>query len=152
MRSYDLGEGGTWYVVTAYYPVAVIARRAWERVNRLVGRARGDEGIGVIRLSPRAGGGPGGGASVSDDLPSGAHPVVAVTLDRATAEKVERLLHDGEPWTPTDDFALAMIARRARVVAAHPGETGRVVFRRPDGRGAEFDWSGNLHEPPPPRG
>jgi hypothetical protein len=148
MRSYDLGEGGTWYVVTAHYPAAVIARRAWERVNRLVRRARGDEGIGVIRLSPRTG----GGASVSDDLPSGAHPVVAVTLDRATAEKVERLLHDGEPWTPTDDFALAMIARRARVVAAHLGETGRVVVRRPDGRGAEFDSSGNLHEPLPPRG
>lgn len=134
-----------WYVVAVSYPSALQARRAWERAERKLDLRAGDEGIGLYRLAPDPAA-PGPDVLVSGK-PVDAHGVVAVTLDEATARKAERILRDGAPWTPEPGFADALIARRARVVLAHAGETGRVLIRRPEGRGGKLDREGTMHEP-----
>lgn len=145
----DHGEGGRWYVVAVHYPSALQAKRAWERAERKLNMGAGDGGIGLMRLDPRAGGGPEG------RLCDG-YPVVGVTLDEAAARKCERVLRDGVTWTPTDGFADAVIARRARVLLdaqrERRGATGRLVIRRPEDRGATLDRRGRMHEPEPGRG
>jgi hypothetical protein len=137
--------GHRWYLVAAAYPTAVMARRAWERCERKLDLSAGDEGIGLYRLAANP---EGGLESGSEGRPA----VVAVTLDEATGRKAERLLRDGEPWEPTEGFANAMIARRARVVTAHAGETGRLIIRRPEGKGGSLDPLGRMREQDPGQG
>jgi hypothetical protein len=133
-----------WYVVGVAYPSALQARRAWGRAERKLDLSQGDQGIGLYRLAPDpAVPGP---SSLVSGKPHDAHAVVAITLDEPTARKAERLLRDGDAFEPTPGFADAMIARRARVVLAHAGETGRLVIRRPEGRGAKLDREGTMHE------
>lgn len=135
-------EGQKWYLVAVHYPSALQARRAWERVQR---KSLG--GAGTIRMAPAA-----GGQALASGAPEGVYPVVVTTDKIEVASKARRVLSDGTPWTPTDDFADAMILRRLRVLAEHTGETGHVVFRRPENRGATMDYKGNVHEPEPGRG
>lgn len=143
----DHGPGGVWYVVARHYPTALMARAAWERVNRkLVLGGRDPYGVGVTRLGPV-------GSSRLDipaGAPDGVHPVVAVTLHEGAARRAERLLRDGTEWTPTDDFADALILRRAHVGASW-GE-GKHTIRRPEGRGAQLDERGIVREHDPGRG
>lgn len=150
MKVRDLG-GGRWYVVCAHYPTALMAKTAWERCQSKLNMQAGDQGIGVIRMSARM---ESTGHPEMDlgDLPANAHPVVAVTLHEPTARKCERLLRDGTPWTASDDFADTLIFRRTKVVLEarrkRPGSKGRLVIRRPEGRGAMVDTSGNVYEQP----
>jgi len=143
----DFGEGGHWYIVAVSYPTALQAKNAWMHAESKLTRKAGDEGVGVTRLAPN----PALNTSATG-VPSGRHPVVVVTLDLATAQKAQRLLHDGEPWTPEPDFADALIYRRVRVMAEHEGETGRVVIRRGEGAGASIGRDGVLHEHDPGQG
>lgn len=137
----DLGDGGRWFVVAVHYPSALQAKRAWERINAKLDMRAGDEGIGIVRMSPAGTGSPSG-------APPDTHAVVGVSLHKPTARKMERLARDGTAWEPLPDFADAVILRRARVVVAtDPARTGRVVIRRPEGRGAQLDQSGVLYEP-----
>jgi hypothetical protein len=138
----DHGEGGRWYVEARRYPTSLMARAAWDRVEAGLNLKQGDEGIGVYRTKPNPDGG----------FPSGHAPhggsVIVVTLHEPTARKAQRLMRDGEEWVPTDEFADALIYRRARVVSAQqPGQTGRLIVRRPEGRGAQLDQKGRMHEP-----
>ena len=130
--------GVLWYVEARAYPTALMARAAWERAEGGLDMSAGDEGIGVYRLAPN----PAGGLSSGDRQ---AHAVAVVTLDAPTARKALRLLK-GEPWAISEDFADSLIARRARVVVAHAGETGRLQIRRPEGRGGRLDRAGNMRE------
>jgi hypothetical protein len=143
----DHGDGGRWYVVTVHYPTAVQAKGAWERCERKLDLSLGDQGIGITRLAPNP-----STRTRSTGVPEGAHAVAAVTLHESTARKAERLLRDGTPWRPRDDFADALILRRAQVVAEHAGETGRLIIRRPEGRGAALGAMGDLREQEPGRG
>lgn len=147
MKVVELENGGTWYIVAVHYPTTVMAKKAWERAQRKLSVTAGDAGIGVLRMTPRPGGGRATGA------PRDVYPVVALTRDEATAQKAEHILNDGESWMPNDDLSLSLIARRARVVLEHTGQgAGRLVIRRAEGRGAELDREGVMHEPPPPQG
>lgn len=152
MMTRDLGQGGKWYVVCVHYPSALMARLAWERCQARLSLAAGDEGIGLVRMSARTRPVPGRPEMDVGELPDNAHPVVAVTLSERTAQKAERLLRDGTPWVPTDDFADTLIFRRAKIVTEaqrqRPGSKGRLVIRRPDERGAFVDGAGNVHEQP----
>lgn len=148
MITRDIG-GYRWYVETVAYPSALMAKRAWERAERKLLPGKGNEGIGVTRLAPN----PAGGASVRADGAIGGHAVAIVTLDARVLAKAQRLLSDGEEFEPADELVDALIARRARVVVeqAAAGE-GRLVIRRPEQRGAEFNRLGEVFEPPPGRG
>jgi hypothetical protein len=133
----DHGDAGRWYVVAYEYATAKLAKRAWERAMRRLNLNAGDEGIGIIRLSPS----PPGGMPSGTRLPA----VVCVTLDEPTAEKADRLLSvGGDPFTPVDGFADAIILRRLRVLQTHQGQTGRMIIRRPEKRGMELDREGHL--------
>ena len=147
MIARDIG-GQTWYVVARHYPTALMARRAFDRLEAKLDLSMGDEGIGLYRMSPRTNGGNLDSGITVDD----AHPVVAVTLDLATARKADRLSRDGAEWEPLPDFCNALIARRARVVMAHAGETGRLLIRRPDEGGARLYQDGSMRERDPGRG
>ena len=140
---------GHWFVVARSYPTAFMARMAWERTEEGLDLSQGDEGIGIMRLAPREDGGAPTGA------PEGQQAVVVITVDEPTAHKAERLLR-GNEWEPTPDFMDALIWRRTRLVgdidAAHPGQGGRLVIRRPDRLGALLDPSGIVHEQEPGRG
>lgn len=142
----DIG-GHRWYVVAAYYPTSTMARRAFDRLEAKLDLSAGDEGIGLYRLSPKVEG------NVESGIPrDDVHPVVAVTLDERTARKAERLARDGVGWEPLPDFCNALIARRARVVVAHAGETGRLLIRRGDKAGASLYPDGTMRERDPGRG
>lgn len=135
----DFALGGRWYVLTVAYPTGQMAKRAWERLERKLNLSAGDEGIGIYRLTPNPAGGRMTGA--------GQEPAVAcVTLDQPTAEKAQRLLLDGREFDPAEDFADALIARRARVVLQHQGQTGRLVIRRPEDKGGALDPKGQMYE------
>lgn len=135
----DHDQGGRWYVLTVAYPTGQMAKRAWERLERKLDMSAGDEGIGIYRLMPN----PEGGRATGVQEPA----VACVTLDEPTAAKAQRLLGDGREFEPALDFADALIARRARVVLAHHGQTGRLMIRRPEGRGAELDAHGRMYGP-----
>lgn len=130
--------GHRWFVEARSYPTAVMARAAWERVEGKLNQAAGDGGIGVYRVAPN----PAGGLRSGETQ---AHAVVVVTMHEPTAKKAVRLMR-GESWEIGEDFADSLIARRARVVMAHPGETGRLKIRRPEGRGAHLDRAGHMRE------
>jgi hypothetical protein len=137
--------GHRWYVEVREYPTAIMAKRAWERAERKLIRGPGGEGIGVTRLAPNPAGGLSTGLS--------GHAVAVVTLDEATIAKAQRLLSDGKTCAPTDGLIDALIARRARVVLSQVGGgEGRLVIRRPEQRGAEFNRLGDVLEPGPGRG
>jgi hypothetical protein len=144
----DHGEsGGRWYLVAVHYPSAMMARTAWERAERKLDMSAGDEGIGLIRLAPNP-----EASRLRTGAPQGVQPIVAMTLDEPTAAKAERLLRDGTPWEPESEFLDALILRRLRILAEHRGETGRLIIRRPEGRGATLDREGELHEHEPGHG
>jgi hypothetical protein len=147
----DLGQGGKWYVVAAHYPTATMAKKAWERLNAKLDMRAGDEGIGITRLAPNP-----GPDTIASGVPAGRHSVVGVTLHAFTAIKTKRLLSDGTAWQPSTQFADALIIRRARIVQEQtrrrPGATGRVVIRRPEGRGASLRPTGETDEPEPGQG
>jgi hypothetical protein len=137
----DHGFGGLWYLVAAYYPTALQAKTAWEHAERKLIRRPGDEGIGVYRLGPNP-----ESDTWESGAPADAHAVVAVTLNEPTARKAERLLRGGTSWTPTDSFADALILRRAKVVTATGDTGGRLVIRRPEGRGGHLTPEGDMRE------
>jgi hypothetical protein len=137
----DHGDGGLWYLVAVHYPAPLMARTAWERCEHKLDLTNGDQGVGLYRLAPNP------EASTSPTgAPKNAHCVVAVTLDEATALKAQRYLRDGTAWLPEPDFADAMILRRAKIVSEHAGETGRVIIRRPEGRGGSLTPKGDMRE------
>jgi len=137
----DHGHAGLWYLVAVHYPTALQAKAAWEHAERKLIRRPGDEGIGVYRLSPNP-----DSAAWESGAPADAHAVVAVTLDEQIARKAERLLRGGTGWTPTDSFADALILRRAKVVTTVGDTGGRLVIRRPDGRGGHLTPEGDMRE------
>lgn len=145
----DHGQGGRWYVVTVSYPTPLMAKRAWERCERKLDMSVGDAGIGLYRLTAAEHQleGP-----LATGIPTGAHAVAAVTRDSQTARKTRRLLNDGIECELRPSFADALITRRARVVLAHAGETGRLIIRRPQDRGAKVDPFGGMHEHKPGHG
>jgi len=147
MLKRDFGQGGLWYVVAVSYPTALQAKNSWARAERMLTMKAGDEGVGVTRLAPNP-----DPSSIRTGAPRDRHPVVVVTLDEPTAEKAQRILHDGEPWTPEDDFADALIYRRVRIMAENEGQEGRLVIRRGEGAGASIGRDGVLHEQEPGQG
>jgi hypothetical protein len=140
-------QGSRWYVVTVHYPTGFMAKRAWERAERKLLGGK-DDGVGVTRLAPNNL----APNPIRTGAPPDKHPVTVVTRDLERAQAAERLLRDGEAWEPVPDFADALIARRARVIAQHEGETGTLIIRRPDKRGAFLDGRGVVREQPPGRG
>jgi hypothetical protein len=145
MLTREIG-GRTWYVEARAYPTAIMAKRAWERAERKLIRGPGEEGIGITRLAPNPAGG------LSSGL-EGGHAVIVVTLDERMLTKAQRLLSDGRVWEPHPELVDAMIARRARVVVGQAGSgEGRVVIRRPEQRGAEFNRLGEVFEAGPGQG
>jgi len=131
--------GQRWFVEARSYPTAVMARAAWERAEAKLDMSAGDEGIGLYRVAPN----PEGVLRAGETQ---AHGVIVVTLHEPTAHKALRLLK-GEPWEIVEGFADSLIARRARVVVEHAGETGRLKIRRPEGRGGQLDRAGRMREP-----
>lgn len=131
--------GQRWFVEARSYPTAVMARAAWERAEAKLDMSAGDEGIGLYRVAPNPEG-------VLRSAETQAHGVIVVTLHEPTARKALRLLK-GEPWEIVEGFADSLIARRARVVVEHAGETGRLKIRRPEGRGGQLDRAGRMREP-----
>ena len=131
--------GQRWFVEARSYPTAVMARAAWERAEAKLDMSAGDEGIGLYRVAPN----PEGVLRAGETQ---AHGVIVVTLHEPTARKALRLLK-GEPWEIVEGFADSLIARRARVVVEHAGETGRLKIRRPEGRGGQLDRAGRMREP-----
>ena len=131
--------GQRWFIEARSYPTAVMARAAWERAEAKLDMSAGDEGIGLYRVAPN----PEGVLRAGETQ---AHGVIVVTLHEPTAHKALRLLK-GEPWEIVEGFADSLIARRARVVVEHAGETGRLKIRRPEGRGGQLDRAGRMREP-----
>lgn len=148
MITRDIG-GHRWYIETRSYPSALMAKRAWERAERKLLPGKGNEGIGVTRLAPN----PAGGVSVRADGARSGDAVVVVAMDAKVFRKAQRLLADGVEFEPAEGLVDALIARRAQVMVeqAASGE-GRIVIRRPEQRGAEFNRLGQVFEPPPGRG
>lgn len=138
----DHGAGGVWYIVARHYPSALMAKRAWERVNRKLVLGQREQGIGVQRLGPVPPGEDPG--SLPSGAPEGVHPVVAASLNPNLARRADRLLHDGTEWQPTPDFADAVLLRHARIGMTHGA--GKNVIRRPEGRGGRLTPDGVLHE------
>ena len=146
----DFGAGGHWWVVAAHYPTALMAKRAWERINDRLTMQPGEEGIGVYRMTPKTQGG-----SIESGAPDGVHPVAVVTLDERMARKAALMMRNGTSWDPTQGFADALIARRARVMLTQQqlqASEGRLVIRRPEGRGARLFETGVMKEQEPGRG
>lgn len=117
-----------WYVVSALYPSAYAARKAWERVERKTPKGA----LGLYRHGPQGDG----------------RVVTVVSLDRAQVLRCAGLLRLGEDYRLDPTTARALIARRAQVVLAHRGEpAGRVKWRRPDARAARLTPEGDMIEP-----
>jgi hypothetical protein len=138
--------GRTWYVECVDYPTSLMAKRAWERTERKLIRGPGEDGIGITRLAPNPAGGTPTGLGTG-------YTVVVVTLDEGMMRRAQRLLSDGTVVEPSLALADALIARRARVVLSqeHTGE-GRLVIRRPEGAGAQFNQLGEVIEREPGQG
>ena len=127
----DAGAGGRWYALTVAYPTALMARRAWERVDRRMPRGS----LGFYRHGP------------SDRVGT---MVTVISLDRAEVERVARLLDDGAEIELEGRLLDRMILRRAAVVveADRAGENAsRLKWRRPEGAGAYLDDAGRMHPP-----
>ena len=127
-----------WWWCSARYASALMARRAWERVERKLPRGS----LGIYRHGP-------------SDNPGVI--VSAVSTKRSEIERVARLLRDGDDERLPVELLDSMIMRRARVVIDETrGGTldvsGRVKIRRPEDAGAALDRSGVMHEQRPGRG
>jgi len=120
-------NGETWYIVAVHYPTAAAARQAWERAERAPWRP--SAAIGLIRMSAQT-------HEFDPACPAGRHPVVGVTVKRASAEDMEDELADGTPWAPGLWFQDQLIERRRKVVTAFgsslQGTGGRYRVRRPE--------------------
>lgn len=143
-------NGRRWYVEVVGYPSALMAKRAWERAERKLIRGPGEDGVGVTRLAPNPAGGVPTRAD-GDRAPS--HAVAVVTLNERMIVKALRLLSDGESFEPTSELVDGLIARRSQVMVSQiDAGQGRIIIRRPEERGAQFNQLGELNEPPPGRG
>jgi hypothetical protein len=135
VRYQDFGEA-RWWLVSAHYPSALMARSAWERVDRKL--RRGD--LGFYRHG-----------TTEDPGTS----LTAVSLVEVQVDRAARLLRDGEDQELDPALLASMFVRRARVVvgAARAGETrsGRIKVRRPE-TGAELRPDGVMIEPEPGQG
>lgn len=126
-----------WFWCSARYPSALMARAAWERVERKLPRGS----LGIYRHGAR-------------DDPGVL--VTAVSLERAEIERCARVLRDGVDERLDDELLDLLIMRRARVVieATEGGRrdaSGRIKIRRPES-GATLDREGVMHEQPPGQG
>jgi hypothetical protein len=146
MTVLQLAGGERWYVEAREYPTALMARRAWELCERKLTRKAGDEGVGVTRLGPN----PETGA-----IPSGMHPpkpaVIVVTRSEKMLEQARRLL-GGEPWEPAHLLLTALISRRVEIEKIEKQGGGRVIMRRPEGKGARIYTDGSVVEQEPGQG
>lgn len=133
-------HGLHWFLVTAVYPTQVMARMAWERLDRKLQRPADDElGAGFYRHGHRD---------------TEGKWVTVVTMDPDRARRAARLLYDGEEANLSMDTATQLVRRRATVLLSAPEASaggGRRIVRHPEGRGATL-VDGQLIEPPPPRG
>ena len=127
--------GHTWYVVSARFPTAYMARQAWERIERKTPRGT----LGIYRH---------GTEEESGVL------VSAVSLDADQVARVVGYLTVGEHEPLPDEVMQGMIARRADVVLQADAEgmqAGRLKWRRP-GTGARLGRDGSMTEPTPGQG
>lgn len=126
----DFGDGLVWYIASVQFATSYMARQAWEHVERKVSRGS----LGLYRHGPTEN----PGTIVS-----------CVSLDRAQLLRCARLLRTGEDYALDETTMRALCARRARVVLEHArgGESGRMLLRRPEGRGAEMTKDGRMIEP-----
>lgn len=131
-------ELADWFWTCARYPTALMARAAWERIER---KTAGGGELGLYRHGP------------SDDP---GVLVTAIGLDRSAVERCVRLLRDGVDERLPLELVESMALRRARVALEtsrqHPGESGRVKIRRPEAQGVPLDRGGVMRERPPGRG
>lgn len=133
-----------WLYAAARYPTPFMARVAWERLEHAT-RAKQREldetgGVGIYRHGP------------TDD-PGTIVSVIGLEGAHTRIERALRVLGQAGEDYPLDQVTLeALIVRRSRIVLAHKGETGRMIGRRPDGRGAILTPGGDIIEPPPGRG
>lgn len=119
-----------WFWTCAAYPSALMAKRAWERVERKT-KAGGD--LGLYRHGPPERNG---------------RLVTVLGLERAKVEAAAKLLHDGIDERLPPDLVEAMVLRRAHVVvdaARAQAGAGRLLIRRPES-GAVLDSEGRMHE------
>jgi hypothetical protein len=146
MTVLQLADGVRWYVEARKYPSALMAKRAWELAERKLTRRPGDEGVGVTRLGPN----PESGA-----IPSGMHPpkpaVIVVTRSEHMLKQAQRLL-GGEAWEPAHLLLAALIARRVEIEKIEKQAGGRVIMRRPEGKGARIYTDGRVVEQSPGQG
>lgn len=120
----------TWYVVSALFATAYMARQAWEEVERKVPQG----GLGIYRHGP--------------DSELRGRVVTVVSLDRRQVLRCCRLLRLGADYALDEPTLRGLIGRRARVVLDHAGEpAGRVKWRRPEERGATLNPDGTMREP-----
>lgn len=129
----QIGER-TWYIVCAEFATAYMAKQTWENVER---RRKGGS-VGLYRHGPEQEGG---------------RLLTAVTMDADEARRMASMLRVGTHYELDEDTIMGLIARRARVVtdALRAGQSrGRLMWRRPEGRGARLDpRTGEMieHEP-----
>lgn len=125
-----------WYYVSARYPTALMARKAWEKVERRTPRGS----LGIYRHGPTND----PGVLVS-----------AVSLKRDEVDRCARLLRDGLDELLPFELVDSMILRRARIVVAAADESDaarRIKIRRPEDRGDVLDQEGFMHQPKPGQG
>jgi hypothetical protein len=119
-----------WYLASARFPSAYMAKQAWERMERKLPRSS----IGIYRHGP------------STD-PGILVSVVSLDSDQVARAAQFLTLGEHEPLDPRVQDAL--IVRRADVVvhAASEGmQSGRLKWRRP-GTGASLNPDGTMTEP-----
>ena len=136
MRRLEL-HGRTWWLATRSYLSPLAAKGAFERA--LAGGLQED--VGVLRHG------------TSSSIPAEAVPIYVSVVgeDRAAVEAVVLRLPPGLDFDLGDELAASIVTRRARLLAEQDGG-GRMVSRRPEGRGAVLRPDGRLQESPPGRG
>lgn len=129
--------GNLWYVVSAVYPTALLARFAWDEIEaRTKNWADRDAGIYRHGNSQMAG-----------------MVVSAVSMNRRSIVRLAGMLRHGSDSGLDEGEIDALITRRARVVLDQAGNgSGRLIIRRPDGRGARLGAFGEMIEPTPGEG
>jgi hypothetical protein len=137
VRSFSFLEH-TWYVLTCEYAHEHAAKQAWNQMNSVDMRGRGELELGVYRHAV----GHGGRAAF----------VSVVSHKPGGMEVAERVLvsdRRGKPVELGRDLEEAMIARRVRVMA-ELSEQGAVpggyTVRRPDSRGGVLQPDGTMLE------
>lgn len=126
-----------WYIVSAVYPDARLARWAWDEIDRR-SRNWSERNAGIYRH---------GSAQTQGRV------VTAVSMNRRSIVRIAGMLRAGEDHELDERDIDALVARRARVVLEHAGQgDGRMVVRRPENRGAQMTDTGEMIEPEPGQG